>query len=239
MRNVLSLVQSFAARVGIPQPSFAVLNTDPQVRQIMGLLEECLEEIRFRGRWTSLIREATFTSVLGEDQGLISDIAPFGFDQIISDTIFDRTRRWEIYGPLSGREWQIQKAFPTQSVPYLRYRIRDGRLLFPLNTPAGLQCAFEYTSRYCVLDADGVTWNEFINSDNDSLAFPDIVVLAALRWKWKYEKGLEYAEDFRRYEEVVTQALSAEGRKPMVILDDKPSGVQPAILIPTGNWNIP
>lgn len=241
MQNILSLVRSFTARVGIPSPTFVVASTDPQVQQILALLSEALEEIRTRGTWNELIREAVFTAVPGSNQGSITSLTSPGFEKILNETIFDRTRRISIPGPVSDRVWQGYQALPTTG-PYIQYRIRGGDLLFypPLGVnDVGRVCAFEYTVTDTVLDQDGVTWKNSITSDLDTLAFPDMVVLAALRWKWKYEKGLEYAEDFRRYEELVANALTYDGGKKTIRTDLIEADFRPGIFVPSGNWNLP
>ena len=237
MRTALSLVQAFTSRVGVPTPSFGFASTDPQVRQIFALLEEAIEEIRTRGSWNELVREATFTSTPIIDQGPVTSIATQGFDRILNDTIYDRTQDRKIYGPLRADQWQELQA-NLSAGPVLKYRIRGGHLLLDPAPTTNLLLAFEYVSRYCILDQDGVTWKEFITSDQDTVLFPDIIVLSALRWKWKYEKGLDYAEDFRRFETMISSSLSNNGTKPTVVLDDYQPETRPGIFVPEGNWNL-
>ena len=208
------------------------------MRQIFALLEEAIEEIRTRGSWNELVREVIFTSISQMDQGPVTSIASEGFDRILNDTIYDRTQNRKIYGPLRADQWQRLKAKLT-SGPLLKYRIRDGHLLIDPAPPPNLTLVFEYVSRFCVLDQDGTTWKEFVTSDQDTILFPDLVVLSALRWKWKYEKGLEYAEDFRRFEALISSTLANDATKPTVYLDDSQPEARPGIFVPEGNWNLP
>ena len=237
MRTVLELVQSMAARTGIPKPTTVVGNTDMQTMQILALLEETLEELRVMGDWNSLVREATFTSVSGEDQGLLDTLAPFGFERIISDTIYNRTEREIVLGPLGAAAWQNYKAILSSRVESA-YRIRNGKLYIIPSAVAGHTYAFEYASRSTVLAADGITWKERITADTDTFAFPEIVVSAGLRAKWKAEKGLDYSEDKERAVMLATQALLNDASKPTLVLDEGSYSPRPGIVVPDGNWEL-
>jgi hypothetical protein len=230
----LSLIRSFSQRTGLPAPNFVTASTDTQIIQIGALLQEVLEDL-FTYNWTALVRESTFLSLPQEEQGSISSLAPAGFRAILADTIFDRTRRLPIYGPLSPRVWQAQKALQVSGA-FLRYRITDGMLRFFPSPPADHSCVFEYYSTFSVLSPTGAPQAVFL-SDLDTCLFPDPLLLAGLRWKWKSEKGLDYAEDFRRYEELRMSALASDGTKPVLSMDDEaqiPYG--PGIYISPGSW---
>ena len=76
--NLLALLQEFTTRTGIPKPTYAVGNTDPQVLQLLALLNEVIEELMERD-WTMLTQEATFVTPAAEDQGAVTTLAPNGF----------------------------------------------------------------------------------------------------------------------------------------------------------------
>ncbi len=236
--NVLTLVQKFCARTGIPSPSQAIGSTDPQVVQLCGLLEEVIEDLTSRATWSALVQEALFTTANGEDQGLITTLAPNGFKWVIEDTIYNRTLRLPVYGPITAGKWQALKSLPN-SGPFYKYRIVRGRLLMNPPAAAGHQCAFEYASKYCVTSADGLTYKDYPTTDTDVFLCEDTLLLAGLRWKWKYEKGLEYAEDFRRFEEMVNNSKSRDGTKPELSMDGAVTTAQPGVFVPSGNWNLP
>lgn len=234
--NLLELLQQFAARTGIPRPASAIGNTDAQVVQLLALLGEVIEDLMTKD-WTALTQEALFTTVAGEDQGAMTTLAPNGFKWVLQDTIYNRTLRLPVFGPILAAKWQQLKSLPNAG-PFYKYRIVRGKLLFNPPAAAGHTCAFEYASKSCILSADGADYREYPAADDDTFLLPAQLFLAGLRWKWKYEKGLEYAEDFANYERVVANAQGRDGTKPNLSMDSGTAGFQPGIFVPYGNWNI-
>lgn len=234
--NLLELCQEFTKRTGVPKPSAIVSSTDKQVMQIAALLNEVLDELVAGGLWQGCDKTATFTTLAQEDQGALTTIAPYGFKGIVKKTIYNRTLRLPFYGPMTPSEWQALKALP-QTGPFYKYRIQGGRLLMNPTPPAGHSCAFEYYSNYAVLAADGSTYKRYPTADDDTFIIGDDIMLAGLRWKWKYEKGLEYAEDFRRFEELKASGYLREDTAPHLVLDGGLEDFKPGIFVPWGNWN--
>lgn len=233
--NLLQLVQTFCTRTGVTPPATLTGANDQQIQQILALLGAILEDLTDEN-WTGLSQEAVFTTTGAESQGLLTVLAPNGFQFILPETLFDRTLRLPLYGPLSAEDWQAFKALPT-SGPFYKYRVARGELLFSPVPPNDHTCAFEYQSSFIVQSADG-TAKPLPTADTDVFNVPDKVILAGLRWQWKYEKGLEYAEDFRRYETFRNNAKSRDGTKPTLSLSAHHARPQPGIFVPAGNWKL-
>lgn len=236
--TLLSTVQQFCNRTGLPQPATVYGTTNPQVRQIRALLEEEGQDLRARGSWEGITNQAAWTTVALEDQGAITTIASNGYNYIKNNTIWDRTTRLPVCGPVSGVDWQILKAYFV-SGPRYRYRLRGGHMLVNPAPPAGDGWYFEYASKNWILGTDGTTYKEFFTLDTDTILLPENLVLMGLRWRWKKEKGFDYAEDFRTYEAQVKDALGRDGGKPPLCMDtDMQYGPQPGVFVPVGNWNV-
>ena len=234
--NLLELVQAFALRTGLRRPSYVIGNTDEQIGQIQGILSEVIEDV-MKHAWTSLTQEALFTTVAGEDQGPITTIAPLGFKWVLQDTIYNRTLRLSVFGPIAAQKWQALKTLPNAG-PFYKYRIVRGKLLFNPPAAAGHTCAFEYASSHCILGADG-TYKSVPTADDDTFILDSTIFLAGLRWKWKHEKGLDYAEEFRHYEELLANAEGRDGTKPILTMDAAEDYFKPGIFVPSGNWKLP
>lgn len=232
--TLLTLLQGFCGRTGVPIPSFIIGNTDAQIVQLLNLLYEVMEDLVSRTRWSASTQEAVFTTVAGEDQGPITTLAPFGYKWIIKDTFFDRTLRRPMFGPVTATQWQTLKALPNPG-PYYKYRIVRDHLLINPAAEAGHILAFEYASDYLIVDKDGVTPKQLPSDDADTF-LDDVLVLAGLRWKWKYEKGLDYAEDFRRYEDLAENTKAREGSSPTIDMAGQPTSMQPGIFVSPGTW---
>ena len=235
--TLLDIIRRFMERTGLPKPAFSIGNTDAQVAQILGLLEEATEELVMRNArgWQILTREAVFVTKAQEVQGSLSELAP-GFRAVTNDTLFNRTTRLPIYGPLLPMERQATKALQTAG-PYYRYWIANDQLhLYPI-PPAGQTIAFEYTSTACWSDGQSpATYSEYPTTDTAICLFPKPVVIAQLRWRWKKEKGLEYAQDFDSAELLLNAAIAADGTRRVVDLGGTELVARPGIMIPTGSW---
>ena len=237
MSTLLGIIQTFAKRTGIPVPTQVIGSSDTQIVQLEGLLEEILEDLCTRWTWQALIYEAHFTSVAAEVQGTLSVIAPNGYLRILKDTIYNRTMRLPIYGPMTEANWQVAKSM-FNAGPLYRYRLRGNQLLTYPQMPVGHECYFEYASSRAVLDYGGAVFKQFPTDDGDTFLFQDHILLAGLRWKWKCEKGLDYSEELRRFEEMVADANAQDNRKPDLSMTSGSGNAVPGIMVPLGIWPV-
>jgi predicted secreted protein len=230
--SVLTVIQYVCERTNVPKPATVLGNTDTQIVQMLRLLEEEGNDLSRRGDWEGITFEATHTSLAAESQGALTSIATNGFRYIKQGTLWDRTNKLPILGPLSDQDWQQMKAITTTG-PRYRYRIRGGNLLINPTPTAGYSWAFEYISKNWMLGIDGTTYKQYATLDSDTILLPEDLVLMGLRWRWKKEKGLEYAEDQRTYEFQVKDALGRDGGKPTLRMDGEAQDAKPGIFVPT------
>lgn len=237
--TMLTIVQNVCRRQNLPVPSTVMGTSDPQIGQMRALLEEEGNDLAVRGDWQALTVQASHTTVALEDQGAITTIASNGFRYIKNETIWDRTSRLPVCGPLDSIEWQALKAVVTTGPRYF-HRIMGGRLLVNPAPPASDAWYFEYMSENWILGADGTTYKQYFTLDTDTVLLPESLLIMGLRWRWLREKGMEYAELFRTYEAQVVDALGRDGGKPRIRMDDNTwCGPRPGIWVPQGNWMTP
>lgn len=239
MATLLSIVQEFCARSGLTPPSRVIGANDDLLTQLVGLANEICEDLVRRRQWTTLVTQTVFNSIAGEDQGSMDTLAPNGFLKVINDTIYDRTRRLPVFGPRNAQEWQAIKALP-MSGPFYEYRIRNNRLLIDPDMEAGHVMAFEYASKNAVLDNSLATpfGKAYFTRDDDTFLLDEALLIKGIRWRWKEEKGLPYAESFRAYEAAVVEAAGGDGSKPTLSMDEAFAPIRPGIFVPAGNWAI-
>lgn len=236
--SLLTVVTSFCERVGLPVPTTVMGSTDTQVNQIRALLEKEGNDLSGRGAWQGITFEATHTTLALEDQGAMTTIATNNFRYIKNNTIWDRTDRLPVIGPLDGPEWQALKAMLLNG-PRYRFRIRGNHMLVNPTPAAGHTWAFEYVSWNWITDSTGVTYRQAFSADTDLLLLPDVIALQGLEWRWRKQKGFDYAEDFRTYEVMVKDALGRDGGKPQIRMDGGGmNGPKPGIWVPTGSWSL-
>lgn len=236
--TLLSLVRAFSQRVGLPTPSSVAGSLDHQVVQIHSLLNQALEDLCTRWDWQDLQYEATFTTLTGEDQGAITTIAPNGFQRIFNETIFNRTLRLPLFGPMRKEQWQALKALPTAG-PFYKFRVLRGRLLFNPAGVAGQTCAFEYQSDWAVYPSgqSSPAAAAFL-ADGDTSIFPDKLLLAALEYLWLKRKGLDYAEEFLRFERLGNDLAGRDVPKGRIDLAGSSDRMIPGIWVSPGNWPV-
>ncbi len=212
--NCIQVIREVCGRTGLPRPNSASGSSDVQVTQLLALLNEEGQELAARYDWQALTREATFTTVATEDQGSLQTIigAANSFRHVINETIWNRTTLEPIYGPRSPGIWQGLKAL-TVTGPYPEYRIRGGNILFMPVPAAGNNCYFEYVTKNWATDSTGAAQRSLLTADEDIFLLDDEILLSGLTWRFKQAKGLEYGEDFRKYESKVVTAMAKDGTK--------------------------
>lgn len=235
--NLLQIVQEARGRLGQSIPASVAGNTDSGMIQSLGLLNEFLEDLVQRRYWQANMREATFLSVAVESQGLLSALCPFGFEGILPDTFFNRTNQLEVIGGLSPAEWQSRKA-ANFSGPIPAYRLRGGELLMLPIPTAGHTYSFEYHSSYFIYNAADPTpvYRKYWGKDTDVCTVDDALPIAYLKYAWKREKGLEYAEDFRKYESMLEAKSLRDTRAQVINMGECHQGAMPGMLVTPGSW---
>lgn len=241
--NMLTIAQRFCGRTNIKVPTYVIGNPDPQVLQIAGLLDEFCDDLSLRKIWQATNLEAIFTSVATESQGTLDTLCPYGYQGIVLDSFFDRTQMLPLFGGIAGAEWQARKAFNFTG-PYYQFRVWQNQLWFNPVPPAGHTIAFEYNSNFFVKNeavdgADPALYRQYWAKDTDTCLIDDALPIAWLRWAWKKEKGLEYAEDFNKYERLVNTKSARQDRPQIVNLGDRTQTIVPGIFVPAGSWNVP
>lgn len=228
--SLLTMIQSAAKRIGINSPNSVAGNTDAQIVQLLEIANEEGQELaeRYSG-WQALQREATFTTVATASQGNINTIAS-GLRYILNDTIWNRTQRRPVLGPLAPRDWQLLQASPVTG-PFDQYRIRNNLLLFDPVPTAGETCAFEYISENWCEDSGGTGQSEWA-ADDDVGRLDEKLMAQGIIWRWKQIKGFDYAEDYSKYEIRVTDAMARDATKSTLRLDGGITDFTPGIFVP-------
>lgn len=232
----LQLIQTVCRRIGILSPNAAVTSTDQQIIQLVTLSEEEGQAQASRYAWESLQTEALFTTVAAETQGTISTIAP-GMDYIVNNTIWNRTLRRPVYGPRSEQDWQQIKATQING-PFNSFRIVTDLIRFYPIPVAGQQCAFEYINKNWINVTGGSTTSPIWTNDLDTAKLDDQLMILGTIWRWKQAKGLDYAEDFTKYENRINDAMGRDAGKAKLHMSGFTYEIQPVVLAPRGSWGV-
>lgn len=235
MSTLLETVTDFCELQGVPAPTSVIGSTDTQVVQIRALLQEGLKSLSGRGPWERLINQALWTTTATESQGPITTLAANGYRWMLPQTLWDRTEKLPLLGPIDSQDWQALKAIVVTG-PRYSFRLRGGEFITTPAPPAGHTWVFEYVSKNFILN--GTTYKVKFTADDDEILLPDDIVAADLRWRWKAEKGLTYAEFFNSCEALIVDALGRDGSKPVLDMGSRDCGgdILPGVFVPSGNW---
>jgi len=241
--TALSIIKDVCVEIGLPDPTIALASTDPQITQLVRLLNKEGKELSARYAWQVLVREVTFTTVAAESQGTIAAIITAGdaghsFRYILNDTIWNRSKIWPVLGPKSPRNWQAYKAFSVTG-PISEYRIQGNVLKFSPIPAAGETCAFEYVDKMWATDTTGATYKQRLSVDTDEMLLDEDIMQQGLLWRWRAAKKLDYTEDFLTYERMVADAMARDGTKPTLSLCGAMDDYVPGVFVPAGSWPLP
>jgi hypothetical protein len=126
---------------------------------------------------------------------------PADYETITDNTHWDKTRHWQMLGPVDAQQWQWLKSGYISTGPRVRWRILGGQFQIwpPYNTQEYL--GFEYRSRGFVRDAAGNVKNSF-TADTDTTVLDDTVMVLATKLKYFQIKSFDTTalqQDYQRY----------------------------------------
>ena len=205
--SLLSIIQDVSGRLSLPQPSAVVGSSDKQVVQLLALANEEGASLARRHPWQALMQEQTFTTVAAPAQPAA---LPANFDRFVPNSIFNRSTRRPMTGPITPRQWQWIQAQPVYSSACLAFRERTGQVLIAPTPAAGETIAYEYLSKAWAESSGGTPQTAFL-ADTDTALLDEGLVKLGLRWRFLRAKGLDYAEEMASYERELEQAMARDG----------------------------
>lgn len=216
--SLLTVVQKSAARLGLAEPDSVISNTEQNAVTLLSFANQEGIELARRATWQALTKEQTFVTVAAAAQ---TSSIPSDFEWYIPETMFNRTSRRRVVGPLSSEEWQqIQSSLITRVNP--AFRIRGNTILITPTPTAGNTVAYEYISnQWC--ESSGGTDQSAWAADTDVGLLDEELMTLGIVWRWKKAKGFDYSEEFRTYELQVAQKILRDGSKQRLSMDRVPA----------------
>ncbi len=235
-QTCLQIIQRVCKMIGLLPPNTAVGSVDPQIMQLLAISEEEGNQLVTRGNWTALQFESVFTTVATEIQGSMDTLAP-GFLYMVNDTIWNRDQGVPVFGPVSQQDYQQLKS-QVFTGPFNQYRIINNNLHYIPTPAAGMECSFEYIGENWIsTPTRSPITSRFWQTDTDTPLLKDDLIVLGTIWRWKQVKGLDYAEDFNKYERAVMDALNRDGSKQQLSMEGTTEYFAPTVLVPVGSWN--
>lgn len=240
MLNLAGIVKEFCNGRNLPVPSSVQSSSDAQVRQMVAILNEMNLDLLTRRYSQYNVVQAIFTSAAADNQGSIHNLARFGFEGIVSRTMWDRATNMPVIGGTDESDWAWLRSFtpPSQVAGANQYRIKRDQLYFLPPLPAGHEIRFEYISSFFVRDPVTVAtpYKDLWALDTDLCVFGDQIPRAWLAWKWPQKKGFDYAEEFAAYERLLLTKLNYANAPEIARMDTVPGDGRPGVFVQPGNW---
>jgi hypothetical protein len=126
---------------------------------------------------------------------------PSDYETITDNTHWDKTKHWQMLGPVDAQQWQWLKSGYISTGPRVRWRILGNTFQIwpPYNTQEYL--GFEYRSKGWVRNAAGDVLNYFQN-DSDTTVLDDSVIAILTKLKYFQIKSFDTTslqQDYMRY----------------------------------------
>lgn len=194
--SLLSIIQQAMLRQGQAKPQLAFANTDTGVQQRIALLQDVGDELAERYTWQSLNTPASITC---DGSTLLFDLpvawGGLSEGESLQSTLFPTL---PVVGPITNEQMAMFKALPVTPLQPV-WRVIDGQFEFYPAPANGEVYKYNYYSSYWIASASG-TPQEAWEADTDVSLIDEKVLTSGLEWRWLKAKGLDYAEEFRRYE---------------------------------------
>lgn len=234
--SLLTLVQRAAPLIGIQRPNVVATATDPTVRLLFELAQQEGEELARYGDWRALRKEKTFVTVAAETQ--TDTPIPTDFAGITDETVWNRSARRRLIGPIDPLEWQRWKAQSTFPVTD-GFTLRGTSWLMQPVPAAGQTIAYEYRSSYWCQSNASAPQDSWI-ADTDTGVISERLMRMGLVWRFKQKRGLEWQTDHEDYINEVDGELSRDRpRKIHQMGGGWPTMPRlPGVVVPDGSWNV-
>jgi hypothetical protein len=126
---------------------------------------------------------------------------PPDYETITDNTHWDKTKHWQMLGPVSAQQWQWLKSGYISTGPRVRWRILGNKFEIwpPYNTLEYL--GFEYRSKGYVRSVTDQVKNSF-TADDDTTVLDDTIMVLATKLKYFQIKSFDTTalqQDYNRY----------------------------------------
>lgn len=206
--SLLTIVQDACREIPLNVPTVVVASSDATVLKLLRLANEDGKALAGRHPWQALTSEQTFTTVVTDAQ---TNSIPSDFDRIIPETMYNRTRRREVAGPVDQGTWQRFKA--TLVVPvFAQFRIRGNTILMLPTQTAGDTIAYEYiTNKWCQ-SSSSVAQTAWA-ADTDTSKLNEEAHTLGLIWRFKQSVGVDFLSDYEKAEHYISDLIIRDGSR--------------------------
>lgn len=202
--TVLSAMQSVAIRCVGQKPSSIFSATSGIALELGDLVNEAAKDILKAHDWTKL---TTLASLPG-DGTTVALTLPADFDRFPKQVRIFSTQ-WPALPYARARdldEWYFNQKFVYAGTPGW-WLINQGKLNVYPAAPSGKNVEFYYISNNAVTASNSTAKTSF-TADDDIFNLDERLLTLDCIWRWRAQKGLEYAEHMQNAEIARSKAIS-------------------------------
>jgi len=182
-RTTIAVVMAqILTELGLAVPATFVTSSDQNTVQILSYLTAAGQDLCLATDWEWLHKEFTITA----DGVTTTYDLPTDFAGFVSGAFWNNTSRLPVIGPLTTQIWRLLKArLLGGNTISVQYRIINNKVEFYAAPASGQVLITDYYSRGWILQADGVTYRDNPQGDDDTVLFDPrlIIPLTKLRWR--------------------------------------------------------
>lgn len=189
--TVLSACQSAATKLNQPRPATVFGSTSPFAQELGDLANEAATAIAKAHDWRRLTTLATITG----DGSDTSFALPSDYDRMPLDSnIYGSLARLPFLKARDLDQWLEFDITPVVGAP--GYWINLGGEVQIKPAMASTQTARYYYQSNIIVSGSKTAFTV----DTDTFLLPERLLTLGIVWRWKAQKGLEYAEHLKNYE---------------------------------------
>jgi len=231
--SALAIIKQVAAELGLPVPT-TIVSEDPQITQLVALLNSAGNELTLYYPWEQFIKFHTFTTSNGVDGYAV----PTDWLYYIDQTQWTASGGMELIGPKSPQEWSRLKGGVSANTG-MRYRVFQGKIqLQPAPTATARTINIEYIKCNWVLKTGGTASESTLaTQDTDNVQFHPWLMAKFLKLKFYELKGFDTTAakaDFMRM--FLTLTGKDKGAPILTLVPQISSGLIGPGSIPEGSW---
>lgn len=205
--TVLSACQSAFVRLVGRKPQTIFSSVDQMEVEIADLVTDVAVDIMGAHDWRALTKLHTITG----DGTETAFPLPSDYDRMsLAQSVHDPNNwLWGYAQAATLDEWIEITTSGFYGIPPGWWIILDGSMQFAPTPASGAQATFPYVSKNFARTASGTPLPAFAN-DDDSFVLDERLLTLGLIWRFKSQKGLEYAEDMANYEKALSEAMARD-----------------------------
>lgn len=204
--SILPAMQSAAVRLVGRKPSTFFATQNQFEMEIADLVTETARDIAKTHDWQALLKQATLTG----DGTTTSFSLPLDYDRMM------------LKGEVHSKSWATWRFTPARDLDQLMdfqsglsvlnpgiWTMLGGKMEFYPAPASGETPKFYYVSKNFATSAGDAPQDSF-QKDDDKFLLDDRLLTLGLLWRWKAQKGMEYAELMASYEKALAEDIGRD-----------------------------